>query len=552
VSTGSRRSRWGMSLPLAMLLLSLWALPARAGIIVVTTTADEQGTGPACSLREAVQSANSGSSFGGCTGGTSGEDEISIPPGTYRLTGAAGDDVNASGDLDVTQDLTITPQGPGVVIHGNDPSDTDFTMHSDRVLDIVGVGTELFASRITVTEGDPQGIGVQGGGIRVGASAFLLLIGSRVEDNSASGGSALGGGIASNGTLVVTNSAISDNIAPFDGGLTVLDGVAAMANVAVTGNRASFGTGGIFVDTDATLNLADSELSANHLVGETGVHHGGGMNSSGTTTLRDVTVSGNMADQGGGGVYVSAGLLTLQNATVTQNVADQNGNDNGQGGGLLRASGTLTLRNTIVANNEDRSSTGPFHPDCSGQVASGGYNLIRNQTGCTVTGSVTGSLPPGTDPRLRPLSDNGGPTRTHALRIGSPAVNAGAPDAPGGPPPACTESDQRGMPRPQGGRCDIGAYELSLCLGAPVDRLGGSGADRLRGTAGADVIAGLGGNDRIAGRGGADRECGGAGRDRLSGGGGNDRLDGGSQRDRCAGGPGRDRAVRCERTLGVP
>lgn len=84
-----------------------------------------------------------------------------------------------------------------------------------------------------------------------------------------------------------------------------------------------------------------------------------------------------------------------------------------------------------------------------------GYNLIHEAAGCTLTGDTSGLIT-GQDPLLAPLADNGGPTRTHALLPRSPAIDAGSPDC---PPPA---ADQRGVQRPFGLACDIGAYEAEI------------------------------------------------------------------------------------------
>ena len=133
------------------------------------------------------------------------------------------------------------------------------------------------------------------------------------------------------------------------------------------------------------------------------------------------------------------------------------------------------------------------------------------------------------------LVNNGGRTRTHALVPGSPALNAVAS---GCPPPS---TDQRGLPRPQGPRCDIGAVEATFCGGSLVTILGTPGNNMLTGTAGRDVIAGLGGNDTLNGLGGNDVLCGGEGNDTLRGGSGGDLLFGEPGNDWLFAGPGQDR-----------
>ena len=129
------------------------------------------------------------------------------------------------------------------------------------------------------------------------------------------------------------------------------------------------------------------------------------------------------------------------------------------GGGLLNApGGTARLSSTLVADNAVPGA--PLNgPDCAGTFASRGSNLIQNLTDCTLTGDLTGNRI-GLDPRLGPLSDNGGPTQTQALLTGSPAIGAAGTRQ-------CPRRDQRGIPRPQDGDgnsvpvCDIGAFELA-------------------------------------------------------------------------------------------
>ena len=156
--------------------------------------------------------------------------------------------------------------------------------------------------------------------------------------------------------------------------------------------------------------------------------------------LINTTVSGNTAGEGGG--IHSIRPLTLANSTITMNEAVR-------GGGVYSVDGVVDLVNTVIAGN-----TASNGPDCSGELTSLGHNLVGNAIGCDF-GAASGDqvgFQFGIDPKLSPLQDNGGPTFTHALLDGSPAIDAGDNAS-------CPSTDQRSVARPQGAACDIGAYE---------------------------------------------------------------------------------------------
>ncbi|HZF11400.1 MAG TPA: choice-of-anchor Q domain-containing protein [Thermoanaerobaculia bacterium] len=155
--------------------------------------------------------------------------------------------------------------------------------------------------------------------------------------------------------------------------------------------------------------------------------------AGGTATLVNSTLSGNLSDLAGS---ITIGSGTLTNVTITANH-----------GGLRTAVGPITLTNTILANNQDGDcgSLHPFLPLTSDHSLTGDGS-------CDLHGP--GDLS-GIDPLLAPLADNGGPTDTQAPLAGSPVIDAGN-DA------ACPTADQRGVPRPQGAACDIGAYEKAI------------------------------------------------------------------------------------------
>jgi hypothetical protein len=139
---------------------------------------------------------------------------------------------------------------------------------------------------------------------------------------------------------------------------------------------------------------------------------------------------------------------------VANNTAG-NGGVGGSGGGINVVSGTMTIRNSIVADNVNLVGN---TEDCTGTLTSDGYNLIEVTTGCTITGDTMGNIT-GTDPNLDVLAGNGGGTFTHALLIGSVAINAGNPTGCLDESSLTLLTDQRSYLR--NGTCDIGAYEFN-------------------------------------------------------------------------------------------
>ena len=205
--------------------------------------------------------------------------------------------------------------------------------------------------------------------------------------------------------------------------------------------------------------------------------NGGGIRNAGTLTLINVTLNGNSATLDGGAVASPSGsTLAIRNSTVS-------GNHAARGGGLAIGGTATTLNTTIAANSSlagaatgggifsdtnasvttintlVATNTATTGPDLSGAFISGGNNLIGNPTGSTgfvrdVAGNKVGTSAEPLNPLLGPLADNGGPTFTHDLLRGSPALDAGSNAA-------ATFIDQRGFVRLSNGvgTVDIGAVE---------------------------------------------------------------------------------------------
>ncbi len=311
--------------------------------------------------------------------------------------GLSGTITLTTGELAIAKNLTVAGPGAGVIaVSGNNAS---------RVFSIAATFT-VTLSGLTITGGRVTELG--GGGIYNGGA--LTVTGSTISGNSGFGGG--GGGIYNAGTLTVSGSILN-------------------------GNSALFVGGGIF-NSGGTVTVTASTLSGNSAT------RGGGIENNGTLTVTTSTLSGNSVEPGAGGGIINWGMLTVTGSTITGNT----GGSVGTGGGI-RNVGTLILRNTIVAGNAGRL------PDVSGTpINSQGHNLIGDSTGGTGfhETDLVGTPEDPIDPLLGPLQANSGPTFTHALLPGSPAINAGD----NADPPA---TDQRGAPRIIGGTIDIGAFE---------------------------------------------------------------------------------------------
>ena len=217
------------------------------------------------------------------------------------------------------------------------------------------------------------------------------------------------------------------------GGLYVSNGSVTLTGGQVRDNAAT-GVGWGDAGGGMYLSLGSATLSSVPIVENTAQDGGGFFNWGGTLTLVNATVSHNAATNDGGGLYGGIGTTVLTYTTVASNTAM------GRGGGVLADTGVAALGNTVLAYNDPSN--------CEGILTSSGHNLESGTTcGLNATGDITG-----TDPLLAPLAEDGG-TLVHALVKDSPAIDEGL----------CLVEpaiDQRGVSRPQGDACDIGAYEF--------------------------------------------------------------------------------------------
>jgi CSLREA domain-containing protein len=381
-----------------------------------------------CTLRAAVQEANA----------LPGTDTVSIPAGTYTLAIAgAVENAASTGDLDITDDLTVVGAGMGATVV--DASSLDRAFH------VVSAALEL--SDLTLQNGlaDPGG---------------ALLVSGYAE---------------------ITRVEFLDN-----------------QSTSETPN----GTGGaIHVNPEASADISESEFRNNFAY-----FGGGAVASSNTTvfTIRDSTFESNSTTEGGGALYPNGGSATIERSTFVSNSAGVGGaihsnadsvevsnstfvgNSAVNNGAIDSRVGTIVVNNSTFSNNTasgvgdtlgdqpDQGGdlqvgnsilSGASLDNCSGSVADLGNNLSwPSDNNC-----------PGNqdDPRLDTLADNGGLTETVALLTGSPAIDAGDNDT-------CPATDQRGVTRPQGEACDIGAFESALINVFSVTNTNDSGSGSLR------------------------------------------------------------------------
>lgn len=382
-------------------------------------------------------------------------------------------------------------------------------IYSEGVLTATGL---LVQNNVTIDSGIDRD--ATGGGLFLNQRSTTLISNSQILSNTARGP---GGGIARQApvaefapSLRVISTTISGNVAQTDapetdnklgGGGLLVSGQAELTNVTISDNRAAAG-GGIFLAFDditlTNVSLANNSVRAvtipapigggEEIDPETGL--GGGIFVSGepsSLTMDASIIYSNTAAVLGGGLYLGSPNNALTNVTLDTNQAQNGGAiykasfgiesepglelasvtmaDNtataAEGtAGLYNVNGFVGVRSTILANGDGSANCG----GADTVFNSSGYN-IDSGTSCGLAAQgATGDLS-STDPQLEPLAANGGPTLTRALQEGSPALSATSDAA-----AFCRATDQRGVTRPQGNGCDIGAFESAL-TGVSINQL---------------------------------------------------------------------------------
>ena len=318
---------------------------------------------------------------------------IDLPAGTYLLTLAGpGEDGALTGDLDIRNNLTLIGAGDGATI-----------------IDASRLGHRVFNIGLVTTTVQISGVTIQNAHLAAGDGA----------------------GIRNSGTLTVTSSSLISNTAPAGqgGGLfTAAGGATTLISTTVGRNLAL--SGGGLVALGKAGQTTTLTLDAVSVISNTASSQGSALVcDQSACSLTNVTVSGNLSASLPAILSGQAATLSLTNVTLANNAL-----------GISNQQGSASLKNTLLAD----SVVG----NCSGLLTSLGHNLDDGTTcGLAATGDISG-----TKALLAPLGNYGGPTLTHWLQTGSPALNAG--DNTG-----CPAFDQRGVARPQNGQCDIGAVE---------------------------------------------------------------------------------------------
>jgi hypothetical protein len=350
----------------------------------------------------------------------------------YTLTAANNSTDGGTGLPVITGRVTV--QGSGATIQRSAAAGTA----AFRIFDVASAGS-LTLSSVTLSNGLANN-GVQGGGA-IYSHGTLSVSGSTFTGNSSPATTGTSGGaINSSGTLTVTTSTFTGNTAQ-EGGGVFNQKTATITNSTFTNNKATIYGGG------ALLNAAGTEtVTGDTFVGNTGPG-GGAIDNDTTLNIADSTFYNNTGGSNGGGAVENFGATTIKQSTLA-------GNASPYGANILNYTGfTLSISMSIVSGGLSGSNCGGQAP-----ITDAGYN-IDSSSSCGFSASQHSMS--NTQPQLDALSANGGPTQTMALPAGSPAVDAIPASTLG-----CTGStDQRGISRPQGSGCDIGAYELVVTSG---------------------------------------------------------------------------------------
>ncbi len=343
-------------------------------------------------------------------------------------------EVGAGGTIELVTSATDSASGilaTGTAYPGNLRVATTETSATSRVT------IEPYGTTTPVLDGADNGTV-----LTVNSGVYLDVSSVTIQNSNG----AFGGGIDNSGTLTVTDSTLSGNIADYGGG--IFDhpgGMVTVTDSTLSGNSAPDAQGGGIFNQEGTVNVTDSTLSGNSATYGDG---GGIFNLSGSLNVIDSTLSGNSSGTGGG-IFNGGGTVTVTDSTLSGNSAGA------AGGGINNDAGSVNVGATIVASSTSGS-------DCAGDTGNDeGYN-IDDDGSCgfgTAPGSVSNSNT--LDASLGSLQNNGGPTNTILPTSTSPAADQIPTGTNLNGVSVCPRTDQTGTSGPVAPQtdCTIGAVE---------------------------------------------------------------------------------------------
>ena len=404
---------------------------AAGGIVALGAPAEAAVTVPcsASSLISAISTANT----------TPADAALSLTSGCVYSFSAAGNSTDGGNALPViTGSVSITGNGATITRSGS----TAF-----RLFDVASGGS-LSLSGMTISNGLADD-GINGGGAIFSRGPLTVTRTTFSGNSSPAATGTSGGAINSSGPLSVSLSTFTGNTAQEGGGIfnQSTTATATVTDTTFSGNTATIFGGGGIVSVQGTTDVTRDTFSGNQATGTAG---GGAIDNDATVNITNSTFTGNTAGSNGGGAIQNFGTVSISWTTLSGN-SSQFGANLHSGA----ASTTMTVRESIVADG------GGGGTNCSGTTAvvDGGYNI---DTGTSCGFSTTNHSKSNTNPRSRPAGLQRRPDADHGAGVDSPAVNAMPVSVAG-----CSGStDQRGVSRPQGAACDIGAYELVMSSAA--------------------------------------------------------------------------------------
>ncbi|HLO30651.1 MAG TPA: choice-of-anchor Q domain-containing protein [Anaerolineales bacterium] len=425
--------------------------------ITVTTNADN-GTG---SLRQAVIEATSGA--------------------TIRFAPAlSGQTILLASEIAIDKSLTIDGSGlnPRVEVSGGDAvkifvigegygiHDLNVVLRSLILKNAKGIGTSYYNTGAAILMASSNALTVEdltfmansavGEGAAINSGGTVTVLNSEfISNSSQNSGGAIS--ISATGRLTIKNSSFRNNSARYSGGAVAVHAnwLLAVENATFDSNTAM--SGGAIVVTNPSItgiavdvDIRNSLFARNTASSSSGSSVGGaidfitGTEDAPAMVLENNTFFANHSTGMGGAIYTEASII-LRNNTFSENAADSMGNP-GASLYLRPPFVDASIDNNIFANNTRGGECGKF--SALNLFITGNGNLVEDGSPACVPTVIA-------DPKLELLADNGGPTQTLAVLPGSPAIDAGDDTS-------CPKTDQRGVARPQGSHCDIGAYESTL------------------------------------------------------------------------------------------